>query len=432
MTLDTTTYRRPGLVAHEHTLAVPLDHDDPAGERIEVFARELVAPDREHDDLPYLLWLQGGPGGRSGRPTTVSGWLAAALREFRVVLLDQRGTGRSTPATRQTLPARGDAAAQAAYLTHFRADAIVRDAELLRHELAGEQARWTLLGQSYGGFCVLTYLSLAPEAVREAMVAGGLPALDGGPDPVYRLTYRKVAERCAAYFARYPGDEDRAAAISRHLADTEERLPSGERLTPRRFQSAGIVLGSATRFDALHELLEDPFTATGGEARLTDFVRHGLADILSFATRPLYALLHEPIYCQGTAARWSAERVRHEFDAEFDAGARPFRFTGEMVYPWLFDEDPSLVPLREAAGLLAAKDDWPELYDPERLAANTVPVAAAIYVDDMYVPFELSRVTAGRVGALRAWITNSHQHDGLREDGAAIFTRLLEMARGMR
>lgn len=124
--------------------------------------------------------------------------------------------------------------------------------------------------------------------------------------------------------------------------------------------------------------------------------------------------------------------MRHEFEAEFDVDARPFRFTGEMVYPWLFDEDPSLVLLHETAELLATKDDWPDLYDPERLAANAVPVAAAVCVDDMYVPFELSRATAGRVGALRAWITNTHQHDGIREDGAAVFTRLLGMARGMR
>ena len=43
---------------------------------------------------------------------------------------------------------------QAEYLTHFRADSIVRDAELIRHQLGIE--RWTVLGQSFGGFCVVT------------------------------------------------------------------------------------------------------------------------------------------------------------------------------------------------------------------------------------------------------------------------------------
>lgn len=49
-----------------------------------------------------------------------------------MLLLDQRGTGRSTPANRQTLPLRGGPAEQADYLTHFRADSIVRDCEAIR------------------------------------------------------------------------------------------------------------------------------------------------------------------------------------------------------------------------------------------------------------------------------------------------------------
>jgi hypothetical protein len=46
-----------------------------------------------------------------------------------VLLLDQRGTGRSTPVNRQTLWRLGDPRAQAEYLGHHRADAIVRDNE---------------------------------------------------------------------------------------------------------------------------------------------------------------------------------------------------------------------------------------------------------------------------------------------------------------
>ena len=51
----------------------------------------------------------------------------------------------------------------------------------------------------------------------------------------------------------------------------------------------------------------------------------------------------------------------------------------------MFDCDPALRPLRETAELLAARTDWAPLYDPARLAANEVPVAAAVYHDDMYV-----------------------------------------------
>ena len=53
--------------------------------------------------LPWLVFLQGGPGFGAQRPVGRDAWLDRALRDFRVLLLDQRGTGRPTPATRQTL-----------------------------------------------------------------------------------------------------------------------------------------------------------------------------------------------------------------------------------------------------------------------------------------------------------------------------------------
>jgi pimeloyl-ACP methyl ester carboxylesterase len=64
------------------------------------------------------------------------------------VLLDQRGTGRSTPASRHTMARFGTAQAQARYLAQFRADSIVRDAELVRRELTGGQT-WSVLGQNF-------------------------------------------------------------------------------------------------------------------------------------------------------------------------------------------------------------------------------------------------------------------------------------------
>lgn len=65
-----------------------------------------------------------------------------------------------------------------------------------------------------------------------------------------------------------------------------------------------------------------------------------------------------------------------------------------MVYPWQFEEDPALVPLRGAAEALAVRTDWPALYDLDRLAANEVPVVAAVYHDDMYVDREHALATA--------------------------------------
>ena len=128
-----TTTSIPGLLLTEHEFAVPLDHDAPDGERITVFAREVADP--EGRDRPFLLFLQGGPGFEATRPTgapTTPGWITRALRDFRVLLLDQRGTGRSSPVG--SLPGMAPEA-QAEFLSHFRADAIVGDAEAIRREL---------------------------------------------------------------------------------------------------------------------------------------------------------------------------------------------------------------------------------------------------------------------------------------------------------
>jgi pimeloyl-ACP methyl ester carboxylesterase len=424
----------PGLVLTDHEFAVPLDHARPDGDRITVFAREVAASARERDDLPWLVFFQGGPGGEAPRPTSAREmWLPRALKEYRVLLLDQRGTGRSTPLNRQTLATLGDGQAQATYLRHFRADAIVRDAEWIRRELLGDDARWSVLGQSYGGFCVTTYLSFAPEGLREALITGGLPPLAGGAEEVYRATYPRVLERNRHYYERYPDDAKVAAEVVAALRAEPVQLPCGDPLTPRRLQLLGHSFGMRDGFERLHYLLESAFVRGPGGLVLSDRFLYGVDEATAImATNPLYAVLHEACYCQGAASRWAAERVRGDFpELDPDADGQLW-FTGEMIYPWMFEQFAALRPLQEAAELLAAYDGWPALYDPERLAGNEVPCAAVVYHDDMYVDADLSLETARTVRGLRTWVTNEHQHDGLRRDGEQVLDRLIALVRGER
>ena len=83
----------------------------------------------------------------------------------------------------------------------------------------------------------------------------------------------------------------------------------------------------------------------------------------------------------------------------------------------------------EAAELLARRE-WPRLYDPRVLAANEVPVAAAVYAEDMYVERVFSEETASKIRGARPWITSEYDHNGLRVDGERILGRLLDLARG--
>jgi pimeloyl-ACP methyl ester carboxylesterase len=338
-----------------------------------------------------------------------------------VLLLDQRGTGRSTPQTRQTL-AGLSAAEQARRLTCFRADAIVRDAEALRHEVAGGRP-WTILGQSYGGFVAATYLSLAPEGLERVLVTGGIPPLGRSPEEVYRATAARVAERWARFVDRYPQDPGRLDRVADHVATHDIRLPSGDPLTVPRLQSLGMQIGYADGLEKLHYLLETAWS--GGE--LSDELLAAVETMTSLVGRPLYALLHESIYCEGRASKWAAQRVRDELP-QLSPDARPLHPTGENVYPWMFEVDNTLAPLRDAAELLATYD-WPDLYDHDRLARNDVPVSAAVFHDDMYVESSYSLEAAGRIGSTRTWVTNELGHDGLRTD-ARVIERLLDMSAG--
>ncbi|GAA3133492.1 alpha/beta fold hydrolase [Planomonospora alba] len=410
----------PGLALTDHTFTVPLDHTDPAGETIEIFAREAVDPARRDHDLPWLLFLQGGPGGRSPRPTAADGWLGRALQTHRVLLLDQRGTGRSTPVTTATLTAAP--AETAARLRHHRADAIVADAEHIRRTLIGDRP-WETLGQSYGGFITLTYLSQAPEGLEACYITGGLPGLTATADDVYTRTYPRVRAKADRYFTRYPADRARLDAIADHLRDRRVLLPDGDELTVRRLQTLGTDLGTGDGPHRLHWLLEDAWT--GGE--LSDAFRYGVMNATGFTGNPLYAVMHESIYAQGAATDWAAHRLLPQ---EFADTARPLLPTGEMIYPWMFDDIAALRPFKEAAHILAAAGDWPALYDPARLAANRVPVAAAVYYDDMYVDERLSAGTAGAVGNLRTWVTNEWEHDGVRVSGGRVLARLMDMVAG--
>ncbi|MHC8607810.1 alpha/beta fold hydrolase [Paenarthrobacter ureafaciens] len=431
-----------GLRTVEHFFTVPLDHgpveawaghngrEAIAGEEsITVFAREYTSTEHSAEDaarLPWLLYLQGGPGGRGNRVTSLSGWMKAAAKDFRILMLDQRGTGLSTPIEFQSLARRGNAERQAEYLAHFRADSIVADAEMIRRILGAEP--WTVLGQSFGGFCALTYLSFAPEGLREVLITGGLAPLHGPAERVYRATFRRVAARNAEYFAWYPDDRGRVTRIMRHLADQPEHLASSERLTPERFQMVGSFLGGNTRVDALHYLLEDAFIETATGPRLSEAFLEQVRSLVSRAGNPLYAVLHESIYAQGEATKWAAWRVLEEYP-EFEPSADEPLLTGEMVYPWYFVQDPALVPFQPVAELLASKADWGPLYDVQRLATNTVPVAAAVYQDDIYVDHALSMETASAVRGLQPWVTDAFHHDGIGEDGEGIFRRLLGLVR---
>ena len=511
------------VVVTEHKIALPLHRSDSQQLRLDVYftvvekvkdvdvqwwkslntmsptqrAKEFVQHTGMTTADGMILYLQGGPG--FGAPTPMVGlsfsgessWAAVALDKYpRIVLMDQRGTGRSTPITKQTLQRRFPdlfvldskddtitiqdlethseqtklAILEATnYMAQFRADNIVKDAEDIKDALllpcTSENPRpyGAVLGQSYGGFCIMTYLSQASHPPKICLLTGGIAPMLTPAYDAYDSLWERVKDRSLQYYSMYPGDIKVVKKIVTRLIHEPAFLPSGGKLTARRFLSLGLSLGGTpSSFASMHTMFATAFVDDDDEQ--PTFTRAFLKVIdsaQSFDDAPIYFLLHESIYANGSKhspTDWAAHRAYEsriktpsDFDytitSQMDSDTKPTLFFGEMVFPWFADgdfEEVSGIGMKSLAEALAKKEDWAPLYDKDNmrkaLADGSISrAAAAVYYDDMYVDFNACMKVAKRGGPLencKLWITNEYQHSGLRDNGAEIFTKLHGMATG--
>lgn len=413
--MTTTIHRLFDLTIEEHTLTVPLVWGDAADTRtIDIFARVVTREGGER--LPFLVYLQGGPGHEAPRPFHASSspaWLDEALAHYRVVMLDQRGTGLSTPVGDGDLARGSEAVAE--YLTHLRADSIVRDCEAMREHLSAET--WSVLGQSFGGFTTLAYLSTDADSLADVFITGGLSAVDRHPDEVYALCYDKMRAASEQYYRRFPQHRDVMRGLVDRAAAGDIVLPDGEVVSPSRLRSVGSALGTNEGWQTLWSLLERD---AGSNA-----FRHDLMHALPYSGRnPLYFVFHESSYASGHATRWSAERTEPQ-DFRDDVTL----FTGEHIRRDWTETVPAFRPWRDVT-LALAEFEWPRIYDEVAIATSGATGAAAVYVNDVYVPLEYSLETARLLPGVKLWVTSEHEHNGLRS--GPVLTHLIDLAQGRR
>lgn len=210
--------RLVSLKAECATLEVP---ENPSGEgrRISLsIVRDAAISERKAADP--LLILAGGPG--MGAQEMYTGTAAAFARIGRgrdIILVDQRGTGRSTPLAcdldpegellggREATPAEIESAARACLdklgakhdVRQYTTSVAVRDLEAVRQALGAE--RINLYGISYGSRVAQHYLRRHPERVRSVILDGVVPpGLVLGPaiatDAEAALT--RIFRRCTA------------------------------------------------------------------------------------------------------------------------------------------------------------------------------------------------------------------------------------------
>lgn len=237
---------------------IPRDWSKPDAGNLRIFARSVRKTEKPADpsedsskkQLPWLVYFQGGPGFECAQPQHWAATQTILDKGYQLLFLDQRGTGLSSPLSASVLNRQGDATAQADYMKSFRADSIVKDAEAIRKCLTAdypeEKRQWSIIGQSFGGFCCVTYLSKFPQALREAFIFGGLPPLDKIPDRLYDSQYRRVSKRNEVYYQKFPEDVEHVKQIVQALNNSDNdsgRQPSGGSLTTRKFQQLGFHLG---------------------------------------------------------------------------------------------------------------------------------------------------------------------------------------------
>ena len=255
-----------GMRTAEHYFQVPLDHfgADPARRRPSRFRPRIRL--RRSTATTHAAGCHGcctcraGPAGAATASPSLGGWSKAAAKDFRILMLDQRGTGLSSPVDRNTLPLRGDAPEQADYLTHFRADSIVADAEPIRRALGAGRGPSTARATAVS----------APSATFRSPPRGCARSSSPAAWPRWRV--RRTGSTGRPSSGSRPATPNTSAGIPRTgppspgspgtCGNAEEYLPDGGRLTVERFQMVGLLPGRNTRVDALHHLLEDAFVAT--------------------------------------------------------------------------------------------------------------------------------------------------------------------------
>ncbi|MFW6094308.1 MAG: alpha/beta hydrolase [Pseudomonadota bacterium] len=242
-----------GLVAAQcGRLEVAEDPDEPAGRVIELFVARVPALAKEPRD-DALTVINGGPGASSvSLYVDMKAAFSGIRRNRDIVVVDQRGTGRSAPldcpemqimgaapapgelgrATRQCLEATEQD--PRFYTTSFAVDDLERVREALGY------AAWNLYGVSYGTRVAQEYLRRYPASVRTAILDGVVPPDQAlGPDLAVnaQATLDALLARCAgdtACAAAFPDLEAQFRRLARRLEASPVALTLPHPVTARR------------------------------------------------------------------------------------------------------------------------------------------------------------------------------------------------------
>jgi len=259
------------------TLAVPEDRSKPAGRKIEIFAAVLPANTVTPKSDPLVV-LAGGPGQAASTLAPFASRLAELRRTRDVVLVDQRGTGRSSPLVCDAFKPRDtdvlepdplprakscvdELAGKGVDLAQYTTTAWIADLEAMREALGYE--RWNLWAGSYGTRVAQEYLRTHADRVRTMVLDGVAPpgmiiSLDVWP--TREAVLASILKACAASQPCAKAHPDAGAtlsAIERSLGEGRET----EVVDPRTGQTQRVRVTFDAVLAALQPLTYAPETA---------------------------------------------------------------------------------------------------------------------------------------------------------------------------
>jgi pimeloyl-ACP methyl ester carboxylesterase len=408
------------------TLVVPLDHSGttPGSLHLQVAAGENATAPRG-----VLLFLTGGPGQPGvDRVSRIAELLAPVLDDYRLVMLDQRGTGAealSCPALQEaagasdvlTAPTSAveDCADRIGPTRRFYSTAdTVEDLELLRRALG--VSSWSLDGVSYGTFTAERYAIAHPGHVTRLVLDSVVPHRDF--DPFLRASLsgsaRVLRDVCRSRSCPSHPAEDLAWVV-RHGTDDVGLLNA-------------IVLDSivdptfTTTVDVpavLHR------ARTGDPSDLKGFVA-GFRQGSSVPAADLSAGLHAATLCADTPFPWG--------DSSSPVGGRPAKLerAAERIPAaafWPFDRATAV-----GQGVIQSCLDWPATPAPKRVRVDKelpdVPTLLLAGTHDLSTPLAWARQEAAAAPSGTLVVVpgagHSVQSRAISDAGRNAVTRFLE------
>ena len=351
------------------TLAVALDPDAPDAGTIDLAIARVRARGRDPAADPFVF-VAGGPG-QSAREVWggVAGAFADVARERDVILVDQRGTGGSSPldcpeqetgdgtgggtgvGTPAATPAapEAEAAASRVCLAALEADprlfttsVAVADLERVRAALGVE--RWNLYGVSYGTRVAMHYARRHPARVRAMILDAAVPPGTPLGADIARHAQRALDDtfaRCAAEpgcAAAFPDIAARARALIASLAEAPrtvefEDLASG-RVRTEPFEREALAA-------TLRLLGYSAWGASLVPSMLDDAIRHDhfapLARQAAIQAEALEATLatgmHRAIVCTEDLPFVDVDATARAAEGTY-LGPEPIRALAAACAPW--------------------------------------------------------------------------------------------------